>query len=127
MAKKKLFISFAADDRVARDKLVKDLDQVADKLELTSMLVKKPAESSWKDDCRKTIKRCDGVIALISRHSNHAQGQLWELKCARDLGTKVRGVYTNADNKPEKLASDISSIKMITWAKTHLESFIDSL
>jgi uncharacterized protein YjbI with pentapeptide repeats len=50
------------------------------------MSAKEPWSSAWKTNCRARIKGCNGAIALLSSNSLKADGQKWEIKCAREEG-----------------------------------------
>lgn len=124
---KRVFISFAIEDSKYRDFLVGQARNERSPFEFTDMSVKQPWDEQWKTQCRTKIKGCDGVIALISKNTKSADGQLWEIKCARDEGIKIRGVYTNADDKPSNLPSELSGISVVNWTWPNIKSFIDSL
>src|SRR5262245_37229092 len=82
---KRIFISFAAEDKSFRDFLVGQARNDNSPFEFVDMSVKNPWDSSWKTQCRTKIKGCDGVIALLSNKTVNAEGALWEIK---DYGTK---------------------------------------
>lgn len=50
-------------------------------------------ESEWKKKCRTKIKRCDGVIALLSKNIYIAGGARWEMKCAIEEKVKIIGKH----------------------------------
>lgn len=107
MAKKRIFISFAVEDKFARDNLVfqaKTQENVP--FEFDDYSVKEPWDAQWKTRCRTKIKSCDGVIAFISRSTPGTTGARWEIKCAKDEGVPLRAVWVHADDpccKPVEL------------------------
>ena len=81
--KKRIFISFAMEDRNLRDFLVGQSKNDNSPFEFVDMSVKEPWDSEWKTKCITKIKGCDGVIAIVTRNTKNASGQLWEIKCAK--------------------------------------------
>ncbi len=57
---KRIFSSFAIEDRNLRDFLVGQARNERAPFEFTDMSVKEPWSSSWKTNCRTRIKGCDG-------------------------------------------------------------------
>jgi len=100
MAKnKRIFIAFAVEDKFARDNLVFQAKlQRNVPFEFMDMSVKDPWDFSWKTNCRTKIKGCDGVIAFISRNTPKAEGACWEIKCAREEGIPIIGVWVHKDD-----------------------------
>ena len=62
----KIFISFALKDRSAHDQLLEQLKEQT-KFSFEEMPIKQSWEPSWKDQCRETVKGCDGVIGGNSK------------------------------------------------------------
>ncbi|MDP1811061.1 MAG: hypothetical protein Q8K66_06600 [Sediminibacterium sp.] len=58
-------------------------------------LIKEPFDEKWKTNCRTRIKGCDGVITLISKNTKKAEGELWEIDCAKDEKIPLIGIYKN--------------------------------
>jgi len=96
----RIFISFAVEDSYCRNLLVGQARNAKTPFELVDMSVKSPWLDSWKTRCRTKIKGCDGVIALVSRNTARAAGQLWEVRCARAEGVPVRGIYSSSTSRP---------------------------
>lgn len=68
--KKRIFISFAIEDEKYRDFLVKQAKLDKSPFTFTDMSVKQPwSEAEWKKRCRTKIKRCDGMIVLLSKNT----------------------------------------------------------
>src|SRR5688572_10522321 len=104
MAKNNLiFISFAIADSKFRDFLVGQARNEKSTFSFVDMSVKEPWDAQWKANCRSKIKGCDGMIALISKNTAKATGQLWEVSCGREEKVPVRGMYIDSDNKPSTL------------------------
>lgn len=81
---KRIFISFAIEDSNLRDLLVGQSKNDNCPFDFVDMSVKEPWDSNWKEKCRTKIKRCDGIIAIITKNTKKASGQLWEIKCAKE-------------------------------------------
>lgn len=125
--KKRVFISFAAEDVRYRDLLVGQARNSATPFDFVDMSVKEPWDSQWRTNCRTKIKGCDGMIALVSKNSPTASGQLWEVKCAKEEGVRVCGVYVQADNKPTWLPSEFDGIRIVYWTWDNIANFLNSL
>jgi len=61
--------------------------------EYVDMSIKEQYDSAWKTQTRTRIKRSDGVIALISASTPKADGELWEITCAREEGKPLMGIW----------------------------------
>ena len=81
---KRIFISFAIEDEHLRDFLKGQAKNENSPFEFVDMSVKKPWDSQWKTNCRTRIKGCDGVISIVTKNTKNADGQIWEMKCAKD-------------------------------------------
>ena len=124
---KRLFISFAIEDVRDRDFLVGQAKNDKTPFEFVDMSVKEPWDSEWKTRCRSKIIGCDGMIALVSKNTAKAAGQLWEIQCGKDEKIPVRGLYTATDDRPSSLPSELSGVTVMTWTWDNLEKFINSL
>jgi hypothetical protein len=125
--KKRVFIAFAAEDKTYRDFLVGQARNSATPFDFVDMSVKQPWDTQWKTNCRTKIRGCDGMIALVSKNSQTASGQLWEVKCAKEEGMRVRGVYTQANDKPTWLPSEFDGVRIVYWTWDNIANFLDSL
>ena len=126
MANKQVFISFAIEDKFARDHLVYQSEDHKAPFSFYDMSVKNPWDSSWKTQCRARIKQCDGVIALISKKTRNADGAKWEMQCAIDEGIPIIGVHIHKDDKGQ-IPSELDGKKIINWTWDGIKNFIDSL
>lgn len=128
MAKKnRVFISFAAEDKSYRDLLVGQARNENSPFEFVDMSVKQPWDNAWKTNCRTKIKGSDGMIALVSKNTVKASGQLWEISCAKEEKIPIRGIYIDADNKPATLATELYGVRVVNWTWDNIANFINSL
>jgi hypothetical protein len=124
---KRIFISFAIEDENSRDFLVGQARNRKSPFEFVDMSVKEPWSDKWKTRCRTRIKGCDGVIALVSKNTLRAQGQLWEVKCAKEESVPVRGIYVSADNRPARLPEEFEGVRVVNWTWPNISNFLGSL
>jgi hypothetical protein len=124
---RRIFISFAIEDKRYRDFLVGQARNERSPFEFVDMSVKEPWSDKWKTRCRTRIKGCDGVIALVSKNTLRADGQLWEVKCAKEEGVPVRGVYVSADNRPTRLPKEFEDVRVVNWTWDNISNFTNSL
>jgi len=80
MRKNRIFISFAIEDRWAKERLVGQAKNQRSLFEFLNMSVNEPFDEKGKTQCRIRIKGCDGVIALVSKNTARADGAIWEVK-----------------------------------------------
>jgi hypothetical protein len=129
MADKRIFISFAIEDKVLRDFLVGQKRNDNIDINFTDYSVKEPWSSSWKTNCRSRIKGCDGVIGIITKNTPSADGQLWELKCGYEEGIPTLLIHGHSDankrltTKPTEIAG--KTIK--DWTVDNISTFIKGL
>ncbi len=122
----RVFISFAVEDKWAREYLVGQARNAKTPFSFTDMSIKEPFDAQWKTNCRRVIKGCDGVIAMLSTHTRNAEGARWEMKCAVEEGIPIIGVHVDKDNKgatPTELAGE----KVIEWTWDGIAKFLNSL
>ncbi len=124
---KRVFISFAIEDKVLRDFLVGQAKNEKSPFEFVDMSVKEPWDSSWKTKCRSRIKSCDGVLIIVTRNTKKAEGQLWEIKCAKEEGIPRRGIWGKDDDHPASLPSELDGVRIVNWSWINIKNWIDSL
>jgi hypothetical protein len=124
---KRIFISFAIEDKVLRDFLVGQAKNENSPFEFVDMSVKKPWDSSWKTRCRTKIKGCDGVLIIVTKNTKKADGQLWEVNCAKDEGISRRGIWGSQENRPATLPAELKGVRVVSWTWNNIANWIDSL
>jgi len=123
-SKKRIFVSFAMEDRAARNLLRGQSRLGRSPIQYTDRSVNRAWTSGWKTKCRTRIRGCDGVIALLSNNVRGAKGARWEIKCAVEEGVPILGVYIGADRyKPPEIAGR----RIITWRWAGIGNWIDRL
>ena len=125
--RKRIFISFAIEDVQYRDYLVQQARNSKSPFDFIDMSVKqKWNENEWKQKCRTKIKRCDGVIALLSNNTYKAGGARWEMKCAIEEKVKIIGMHIKKNDK-RAIPPELKGKKIIEWNWDNLEKFINQL
>ncbi|MER3465479.1 MAG: hypothetical protein C4329_14805, partial [Chitinophagaceae bacterium] len=93
----------AIEDKKYRDFLVSQAKNERTPFSFVDMSAKEPWEQEvWKDKCRAKIKKCDGMIMLLSKNTWHAGGARWEVKCAREEKVPVIGMHIKKGDKGAK-------------------------
>lgn len=126
MAAKRVFVAFAKEDEKTKNLFCGQAKNAKVPYEFVDMSVKEPYDEKWKTNCRTRIKGCDGLIALVSKNTKKADGELWEIKCGKEEGLKMLGIYIDgatASDKPKEL--DGVTCKEWTW--DNVKDFIESL
>ena len=120
--KKVVFVAFAIEDETQRDFLKGQSLNTSSPFEYIDMSVKNAYDEDWKDRVRTRIRRSDGVIALVSKNSLTSSGQKWEIKCAKEEGKKVLGIWAYKDDR-----TNLQGVNTKVWTWTAIENFIDGL
>ena len=124
---KRVFISFAIEDKTLRDFLVGQAKNERSPFEFVDMSVKEPWDSAWKTRCRTKIKGCDGVLIIVTKKTRSAVGQLWEIKCAKEEGIARRGIWGYSDDKPAYLPSELDGVRIMNWTWDNIKNWLDTL
>ncbi len=122
ITKPRIFIAFAIEDKTIRDFLVEQAQNSNSPFEFIDFSVKEPYESAWKTKAKDRIRGVSGVIAVVSRNSLNSDGQLWELKCARELGKPIRGIWAYKVDRTK-----IPGLLTTTWTWKNIKNWIERL
>ncbi len=120
-----MFVAFAVEDKQYRDLLKGQTLNANSSFSYVDMSAKQPWDSAWKTNCRTRIKGCDGAIALLSSNSLKADGQKWEIKCAKEEGIPLLGVYIHRNDTSSP--PEMYGARKINWDQAEIGRFIDSL
>jgi hypothetical protein len=120
--KKVVFVAFAINDERQRDFLKGQSLNTNSPFEYIDMSVKKAYDSEWKERVRTRIRRSDGVIALVSKHSLASSGQKWEISCAKEEKKRILGIWAYNDDR-----TNLFGVNTVVWSWPAIEKFIDSL
>lgn len=123
---KRIFISFAIEDRFARDNLAFQASLQRTPFDFVDMSVKNPWDSEWKTRCRTRIKGCDGLIAMVSDNTATADGARWEIRCAYEEGVPVLPLYIH-DAGIQRLPPELSGRRVYHWTWNIVKAFIEGL
>lgn len=124
---KKIFISFAKNDEKYRDYLVEQAKKENSPFDFVDMSVKKPwKEHEWKEKCRLKIKKCDGIIVLLSKKTWHSSGARWEIKCAKEENIEVIGMHIQKNNKGS-IPPELKGKRIIEWNWKNLKKTIKTI
>jgi len=124
---KRVFISFAVEDSNLRDFLVGQSRNDNCPFEFVDMSVKRPWDRQWKTNCRTKIKGCDGMVAIITRNTKNASGQLWEVGCAKEEGIPCRGIWGHNDDTDFRLPEELNGLQVVRWKWDNIKNWLDSL
>ena len=127
LSRKKVFISFAIEDKGARDLLVGQSRNKNTPFEFTDMSVKEPWSNAWKTQCRQRIKDCHGVLVLVSKNTFEADGVHWEIKCAKDEGLPIKAIYAYKNSKKYNLPDELKRQHIYKWSWSNINKFIEEL
>jgi hypothetical protein len=123
----RIFISFAIEDKWAKEYLVGQAKNEKSPFEFTNMSINEPFDEKWKTQCRSRVKGCDGMIAFVSKNTAKADGAVWEVKTAKEEGVPVIAVYTTTDDRPATLPAEYTGVKKVAWTWDNIKSFLNGL
>ena len=126
-SKKKVFVSFAIEDRKYRDLFVGQSVNSSTPFSFNDMSVKEPWNSAWKTKCRKRIKSCNGVIVLLSENALTASGVLWEVKCAIEEDMPILIIFTGRKIGKKRLPEVFRGLKTNPWKWDVINEFLSNL
>jgi hypothetical protein len=125
--KKKIFISFAVEDKGIRDLLVGQAINKSSPFEFIDMSVKTPWDNGWKNKCRERIQSCNGVIVLVTKNTNQAEGARWEIKCAHEEKIPVMAIYASNSHKNCRLPAELKGKRIHNWSWNNIKKFVNNL
>jgi hypothetical protein len=123
---KRIFVSFAIEDETKKNLFTGQAKNAKVPYEFVDMSVKQPWDEKWKTNCRTRIKGCDGMIVLVSKNLKNASGALWEIKCGKEEGLKILGIYIDGASFNDK-PTEMNGILCKTWTWDNVKEFIESL
>ena len=121
---RRIFVSFAAEDARLRDLLKGQARNAASPFEYIDMSVKEPWSHAWKTNCRTKIKGCDGMIAIITKNSRNADGQIWEIKCAMEEGVPVVAIYGNDNHYGISVPAECGYVRIMEWKWSNIANWL---
>lgn len=122
---KRVFIAFASEDKYARDFLVGQARSKNSPFEFVDMSVKIPYEAEWRQKVATRIRGCAGVVAILSKSSLQASGQLYEIRTAIAEGKPILGVYAQKTDKTKP--QEMNGYLCIEWSYDGIATFINSI
>ena len=125
--KKRIFISFAMEDVELRNILVGQARNDNSPFDFVDMSVKNPWDSAWKTNCRTKIKGCHGMIAIITKNTKNASGELWEINCAKDEGIPCIGIWGHPDEHSQTLSDEITPLRVIDWNWSNIAKWLEHI
>lgn len=127
MSRKKVFVSFAIEDKNIRDLLVGQARNKSTPFDFTDMSVKAPWDNAWKTQCRERIKGCHGVIVLVTKNTIKGDGAHWEIRCAKEEKIPVMAMYASNDDKGCRLPAELAGTRIFNWSWDNIEKFVSNL
>ncbi len=110
MTKKKIFISFDANnERAMKNDIVALSQQDGAKFKIANWsLNPKNIDNKWQKETRYHLNRCDMLVVLTGEYTGSAPGVQMEIELAKSLGTKTVQILSHPQVKP------LDGIKVIT-------------
>jgi len=67
------------------------------------------------------------MIALVSKNTAKAEGQLWEILCAKVEKIPILDIYIDSDNKPASVPQELAGVRLANWTWPSIKAFLDRL
>lgn len=112
---KRIFIAFAKEDERIRNLLKGQSLNTGSPFEYVDMSVKEPYSAAWKQRTRTRIRGSAGVIALISKNTPRAGGQIWEIQCAIAEKKPLLGLWIYQRDRTRPRVMEGKRIVVWTW------------
>lgn len=123
----RIFIAFAIEDEWARDYLVGQMRNHNSPFSWVDMSVKEPWSTDWRNRCRTRIKGCDGMIAIISRNTPQANGQLYEIRTAKEEYVPLMAMHAKQTDRLYLMPTELSGVHVQDWAWDNISWFLSHL
>lgn len=123
----RVFIAFAIEDEWARDNLIGQMRNHRSPFAWTDMSVKNPWATDWRNRCRARIQTCDGMIAIVTKHTARASGQLFEIRTAKQEGIPLVGMYATREHRPYSLPTELAEVAVLDWTWDNILLFLSRL
>lgn len=117
-----VFVAFAMEDVKIRDLIKGQALNTKVPFSYTDMSVKEAYDEEWKKKVRTRILRSHGVLVIVSSDSLTSSGQKWEIKCAKDEGKKIRGIWGYKEDRTK-----IEGVNTMVWTWDNIKDWIDTL
>lgn len=124
--RKPIFVSFAVEDRWARDLLLGQAKNRRIPFTFSDMSLQEPFDDKWKSRCRERMRRSSGVIALLSKHTRNAEGARWEMHCAVEEKIPIVGIHIHKGDKGA-VPPELKGQRVIEWNWDDIDRFIKTL
>lgn len=119
---KTIFVAFAIEDERLRDFLKGQSLHTRSPFQYVDMSVKEAYDADWQNKVRTRIRRSDGLIALITKHSPASTGQKWEIACAKEEGVRILALWGYKEDYTR-----LAGVTPVAWTWQAIENFIDSI
>ncbi len=93
------FISFAFEDIRIRDLFVGQSRHSETPWDIADHSAHEPFTENWRSQMRRRIARSDVVIQLIGRDTHQAEGAIWEVQAALELGIPAFGIWVSKQDR----------------------------
>jgi hypothetical protein len=126
MANTKVFVAFAIEDEITKFLFTGQAKNKNVPFDFIDMSVREPWDENWKTNCRNLIKSCHGVIALVSKNTKNAAGELWEINCSKEEGIPLIGIYIDGATFADK-PTNLYGVTCKEWTWDNVKEFIESI
>lgn len=126
MERKKIFVSYAIEEKHLLTSFIKESKKEAIPYELIYLSEKDPVSTDWRALCRNEIHKCDAVVFLISPYLKLSEGAFWEMKYSKDEGKPMLSVFVGDGGIRDK-PIDLTGVTAMVMSWQRLNDFVMKL
>ncbi|GEM_PF-2997535 len=93
MCAKKLFVSYALEEKEHLEEFIQQSKKENPPYEIIFFTEKEPLVEEWRNTCRNEIGKCDAIVFLISPYLKISEGAFWEMKYGKELSKPMIGAF----------------------------------
>lgn len=124
MERKKLFVSYAIEEKKVLNAFLTESKKENVNYDLVYMAEKDPLSDEWRNNLRQTINDCDGAVFLLTPYLKISEGAFWEMKYSRELSKPMICVFVGDGTIRDKPV-DLTGVTTMVMSWTRLNEFVD--
>lgn len=126
MNAKRIFVSYAPEDKEVFESFIKQSKKENLPFELVYTDNKEARQENWMQQTQVLIGNCDGIIVLISKGIKLSECAFWEMKCSNESGKPVIALFVGGAGIIDK-PMDIRSVTAMVLSWERLKEYFSSL
>lgn len=126
MERKKIFVSYAQEEKQLLDTFIEQSKKEDISYELVYLKDKDPLSVEWRELCKSEISKCRGVVFLISKYLRISEGAFWEMKYSHELNKPMISVFVGDAGIRDK-PRDLTGVTAMVMSWPRLNEFVEKV